>query len=397
VTVVSVTPTSATSAAVVARPAADLNRTLAYLFDILTTDSEPSAGYLRANAGTMAATTQLYVDLATADGATATVWLDALADSSSTTKGRLVLEEEGTTDFAEFTVSAVTSASGYRKLTVAYVTGLGSFANGVRLGLAFSRTGDKGETGATGATGATGPQGATGDTGPTGATGPAGLSAYEVAVADGFGGDETAWLASLVGAQGETGGQGPQGDPGLGDLIAANNLSDVANAGTARDNLGLAIGTDVQAYSANLDEYAAVNPTAAGLALLDDADAAAQRTTLLAASLVNPTTIGAGVAKGSVSSGTATFVVADGAVQTITNGETHTWAFTWPSNYSEIEVICTNAAAYTITLPTTNWLKGDGTKSTTFSTMGVTLQASGVNTFLFWSPDGGTTVYGKAA
>jgi hypothetical protein len=35
-----------------------------------------------------------------------------------------------------------------------------------------------------------------------------------------------------------------------------------------------------QPASANLDEYAAVNPTAAGLALLDDADAAAQRTTL---------------------------------------------------------------------------------------------------------------------
>jgi len=45
-------------------------------------------------------------------------------------------------------------------------------------------------------------------------------------------------------------------------------------------SLGLVIGTNVQAYSANLDEYAAVNPTAAGLALLDDADAAAQRTTL---------------------------------------------------------------------------------------------------------------------
>ena len=39
---------------------------------------------------------------------------------------------------------------------------------------------------------------------------------------------------------------------GSGDMLAANNLSDVANAATARSNLGLAIGTNVQAYSAVL-------------------------------------------------------------------------------------------------------------------------------------------------
>jgi hypothetical protein len=40
------------------------------------------------------------------------------------------------------------------------------------------------------------------------------------------------------------------------------------------------IGVSVQAYSANLDEYAAVNPTAAGLALLDDDTSGDQLTTL---------------------------------------------------------------------------------------------------------------------
>ena len=66
-----------------------------------------------------------------------------------------------------------------------------------------------------------------------------------------------------------------------GNFIVGNGTTFTAeNGATARASLGLVIGTDVQAYSANLDEYAAVNPTTAGLALLDDADAAAQRTTL---------------------------------------------------------------------------------------------------------------------
>jgi hypothetical protein len=59
-----------------------------------------------------------------------------------------------------------------------------------------------------------------------------------------------------------------------------NNLSEIASASTSRTNLGLTIGTNVQAYSANLAAVAAVTVTAAGTALLDDATASDQRTTL---------------------------------------------------------------------------------------------------------------------
>ena len=122
-------------------------------------------------------------------------------------------------------------------------------------------TGEQGETGpvgsagpagATGATGAVGPAGADstvpGPTGPTGPTGPAGAtgatgaagadgadgpSAYEVAVSNGFVGDETAWLASLVGATGATGATGvagATGTPGATGLAGADGAPGATGA-----------------------------------------------------------------------------------------------------------------------------------------------------------------------
>jgi hypothetical protein len=44
-------------------------------------------------------------------------------------------------------------------------------------------------------------------------------------------------------------------------LTKANNLSDLTNTATARTNLGVAIGTNVQAYDADLSTIAGLTPT----------------------------------------------------------------------------------------------------------------------------------------
>jgi hypothetical protein len=118
---------------------------------------------------------------------------------------------------------------------------------------ATGASGTAGTVGATGASGvgATGASGATGAQGLSGATGPAGATGAGATGATG------------VGASGSTGATGPTGATGAGasgSLLAANNLSDVADAGTSRADIHVPALTPAAAVAtANVSALSGLN------------------------------------------------------------------------------------------------------------------------------------------
>lgn len=95
--------------------------------------------------------------------------------------------------------------------------------------------------------------------------------------------DTTKWqVVANIGATGATGPVDTANSPNANEFARFTDATHIEGrtAAEVKSDLDLEIGTDLQAWSSNLDEYSAVNPTAAGLALLDDATAAAQLVTL---------------------------------------------------------------------------------------------------------------------
>lgn len=131
-----------------------------FTFDNSTTaDADPTAGKFRLNNATASLATVIYIDLLEAAGGTdVTAWLDSLDDSTSTVKSILRLfSAADPTKWIEYALTAVTTATGYRKLTVAYLSGPGGLsASAGDTRVAASRTGDAGAAGPTGLTGADG-------------------------------------------------------------------------------------------------------------------------------------------------------------------------------------------------------------------------------------------------
>jgi hypothetical protein len=82
--------------------------------------------------------------------------MDTWDDSTSATKGYLVIQTQDGSVVGSVLVYAVTGltvATGYYKIDVTYLSGNPGLSNGTRYAFQFTRTGNIGPTGPTGATG----------------------------------------------------------------------------------------------------------------------------------------------------------------------------------------------------------------------------------------------------
>ena len=151
---------------------------------------------------------------------------------------------------------------------------------------------------------------------------------------------------------------------GITDITVADGGTGASDATNARVNLGVAIGTNVQAYDAGLqsisglttaanqgiyatasDTYAVFSLTAAGRALLDDADAAAQRTTLGLGTLATQSATVTGTHSGT-SSGTNTGDQTIELTGVITGAGTGSFSTTLSSNVVQTSNIASDAVTY---------------------------------------------------
>jgi hypothetical protein len=112
------------------------------------------------------------------------------------------------------------------------------------------------------------------------------------------------------------------------------------------------------------------------------------------------------VAKGDSGTSAQVFDVSAGGFQKSTVTGNHTMSFSnWPAagQAAYLHVQWTNPGAFTITLPTIRWKMGDETVALGYTTTLATyltsigrtaLRSAGVDDAIFWSEDGGATVWG---
>lgn len=196
-------------------------------------------------------------------------------------------------------MSANLDLGGYKIINVADPTSSTDGANKAYVD-SMAVTASGGVTGPTGAAGPTGPAGATGPQGPIGPTGSAatitlgtvstGAPGSSVIITNS--GSSSAATLNFTIPRGDQGTAGA----GTGDMLGANNLSDLTNFATARSTLGLGTAaTRADAFfAAAVHTHVMADITdmsAFGRTLVDDTTAANARTTLGLGSLSTQSTI----------------------------------------------------------------------------------------------------------
>ena len=122
---------------------------LPYTFSTTTTDSDPGAGVIRLNNGTLGSVSQIFIDDSTAAAGNPDVSAFILTwDDSTQTSDRgqvTIVKKAAQQNFATYKISgASTDASGFVKLAVTHVVSNGSFSNSDAVLVSFVRTGNAG-------------------------------------------------------------------------------------------------------------------------------------------------------------------------------------------------------------------------------------------------------------
>ncbi|MEM6668565.1 MAG: hypothetical protein AAF661_05045 [Pseudomonadota bacterium] len=118
-----------------------------YNYSSTTTDADPGAGNFRLNNATLASVTEIYIDNQDLDSNDLSLLLSSWDDyGEATARGLLTVKgNTSASDFAYFLVTgSVTDGTGYRKLTVTYISSGGAFDDGDDFVLSFAPAGADG-------------------------------------------------------------------------------------------------------------------------------------------------------------------------------------------------------------------------------------------------------------